>query len=206
MTAIANSSFKVRNGLYVSGNTTLVGNTVINDDLTVDNNVTISGSQHTVSGNVNFGSDTLHLNTTNKRAIINAAATSTGTAQAGTDWAFDVNGKTRLRSNIKVGGTSQFDDDVTIGADGAPQPLTVWGAANVRSTLEVGGNTTLSGNSINIASGATPLTTINGDVWIKGTVKTGSDGNYYDLDSLNTTIGSVPVLKVYNSAGTQLFP
>jgi len=204
--AIANSSFKVRNGLVVSGNTTLVGNTTINDNLTVDENLTLSGTLHTVSGNVNFGSDTLHINSTNKRVVINASSTSTGTDVQGTDWAFDVNGKTRFGSNIKVGGTSQFDDDVTIGADGAPQPLTVWGAANVRSTFTVAGNTTISGNSVTIGSGTTPNTVIEGNVWVKGTIKTGSDGNYYDLDSLSTTIGNIPVLKVYNVSDVQVFP
>lgn len=201
---IANSSFKVRNGLIVSGNTLSVGNVATNGSLTVDQKMTVSGTLHTVEGNSNFGANTLHINATEKRAIINAQSTST--AVDTTDWAFEVNGKFKVANNALFAANAQFNDDVVIGADGSKQPLTVWGDTTLKANVSIGGNTTISGNSISIGSGTTPNTVIEGNVWIKGTIKTGAEGLYYDLDDLNTSVAGVPILKVYNSAGTQVFP
>jgi hypothetical protein len=202
--AIANSDFKVRNGLVVSGNTTAVGNVVMNDNLTVDEKLVVSGTLHTVAGNSNYGSSTLHINATDKRAIINASSTSV--AADTTDWAFEVNGKFKTANNALFAGTTQFNDDVTIGGDGNKQPLVVWGDTTLKANVAITGNTTISGNSVTIGSGTTPNTVIEGNVWIKGTIKTGDQGQYYDLDDLNSAVGGVPILKVYNVGGTQVFP
>jgi hypothetical protein len=205
--AINSTNFRVRNGLHVTGNTYVGGLTTLNDDLTVNSDGVIDfegAGPHTFKGNTNFGSGTLFVNATNKRVAVNASATST--ASDTTDWAFEVTGKTNFSSSIKVGGTSQFNDSVTVGVDGTPKTLTVWGDTTLKTKATIGGNLTVSGNSISIGSGTTPNTVIEGNVWIKGTIKTGAEGNYYDLDDLNTATGSVPVLKVYNVAGTKVFP
>lgn len=202
--AAANSNFRVRNGLQVSGNTLVVGNTTIYDNLNVNNAVTANGTNHTVKGNTNFGSSTLHVNATNKRAVINASATSI--AADTTDWAFEVNGKFKVANNILVVGTSQFNDNIQVGNVASRKTAVVTGALTAQTTLTVDGNTTISGNSVFIGSGTTPNTVIDGNVWIKGTVKTGLTGSYYDLDDLNTAVGSVPILKVYDVSGTQVFP
>lgn len=202
--ATANSNFRVRNGLHVSGNTLVVGNTTIYDNLVVNNAITANGTGHIVKGNTNFGSDTLHVNASNKRAIINASSTSI--AADTTDWAFEVVGKTKLGGNILVTGSSQFNDNVVVGNTSARKTAVITGAVTAQTTLTVEGNTTINGNSVFIGSGTTPNTVIEGNVWIKGTVKTGPTGSYYDLDDLNTAVGGVPILKVYDVAGTQLFP
>jgi hypothetical protein len=202
--AAANSSFRVRNGLHVSGNTLIVGNTTIYDNLGVNNAITANGTGHVVKGNTSFGSDTLHVNATNKRAIINASATSI--AADTTDWAFEVNGKFKVANNLLVVGTSQFNDNIQIGNVASRKTAVVTGALTAQTTLTVDGNTTISGNSVFIGSGTTPNTVIEGNVWIKGTVKTGATGSYYDLDDLNTAVGSVPILKVYDVSGNQVFP
>lgn len=201
---VANSNFRVRNGLQVSGNTLIVGNTTVHDNLSVNNALTVNGTLHVVKGNTNFGSDSLHVNATNKRVVVNASSTST--AADTTDWAFDVNGKMRVSNTFTAANTSQFNGAVTIGASGSAKDLTVWGDAALKANATVSGNLTVSGNSVTIGSGTTPNTVIEGNVWIKGTIKTGSTGSYYDLDDLNTAVGGVPILKVYDSAGTQLFP
>lgn len=202
--ATANSNFRVRNGLHVSGNTLVVGNTTIYDNLSVNNSITANGTGHVVKGNTSFGSDTLHINATNKRAIVNASATSI--AADTTDWAFEVVGKTKLGGSILVTGSSQFNDNIAVGNTSARKTAVISGALTAQTTLTVDGNTTISGNSITIGAGTTPNTVIEGNVWIKGTVKTGATGSYYDLDDLNSAVGGVPILKVYDVAGTQLFP
>lgn len=202
--AIANSNFKVRNGLHVSGNAVVVGNTTMHDNLDVWQAVTANGTGHAIKGNTNFGSSTLHINASNKRVVVNAAATTTATDT--TDWAFEVVGKMKVGNNFVVTGTSQFNDDVVVGADNNIQPLTVWGDTALKANVAIAGNTTISGNSVTIGSGTTPNTVIEGNVWIKGTIKTGPDGQYYDLDDLNSAVGGVPILKVYNVGGTQVFP
>lgn len=202
--AIANSNFRVRNGLHVAGNTVAVGNTTIQDNLDVWQAISANGTGHAIKGNTNFGSSTLHINSSSKRAIINASATSV--AADTTDWAFEVVGKMKIGNNFVVTGTSQFNDDVTIGADGNRQPLNVWGDTALKANVAISGNATISGNSVTIGSGTTPNTVIEGNVWVKGTIKTGPEGQYYDLDDLNSAVGGVPILKVYNASGTQVFP
>jgi hypothetical protein len=201
---IANSNFRVRNGLHVSGNTLIVGNTTIHDNLNVNNAVTANGTGHIVKGNTSFGSDTLHINATNKRAIINASSTSI--AADTTDWAFEVNGKFKVANSFLVVGASQFNDNIVVGNTASRKTAVVTGALTAQTTLTVDGNTTISGNSVFIGSGTTPNTVIEGNVWIKGTVKTGATGSYYDLDDLNAAVGGVPILKVYDVSGTQVFP
>lgn len=200
----ANSNFRVRNGLHVSGNTLIVGNTVINDNLQVNNAITANGTSHVVKGNTDFGTSTLHINATNKRAVINASSTST--AADTTDWAFEVIGKQRIANNLVVVGTTTLLDSAVVGNTTSRKTLVVTGALTAQTTLTVNGNTTISGNSITIGAGTTPNTVIEGNVWIKGTIKTGSTGSYYDLDDLSTAVSAVPVLKVYDVSGTQLFP
>lgn len=200
----ANSDFKVRNGLHVSGNTLIIGNTVIQDNLDVWDTLNANGTLHTIKGNTNFGSSTVHINATNKRMVVNASATST--AADTTDWAFEVNGKQRIANNLVVVGTTALNDSVTVGNTSVRKTLVISGAVTAQTTLTVDGNTTINGNSVLIGSGTTPNTVIEGNVWIKGTVKTGSTGSYYDLDDLSTAVGAVPVLKVYDVAGTQVFP
>ncbi len=202
--ATANGDFRVRNGIFVTGNSVLTGNVVTNDSLVVSNTLTVNGTLHVVRGNTNFGSNTLHINATNKRAIVNGSATSI--ASSNTDWAFEVVGKQQITSDLSVGGQTNFGDNVTVGNTSSRRTLVVTGAATAQSTLTVAGNTTISGNSVLIGSGTTPNTVIEGNVWIKGTVKTGSAGNYYDLADLAATVGAVPLLKVYDVNGTQVFP
>jgi hypothetical protein len=205
---VANSDFRVRNGIHVTDNAVIVGNTAVGNNLTVNGNITSNGTLHTLSGNSTLGTRTLHVNATNLRVAVNATSTTTTTNTA-IDWAFEVVGKQRVTSNLSVGGTTVFDDTVTVGAaanNATRKQLVVTGNVVAQSSLTVTGNTTLSGNGISIGGGATPLTTITGDVLITGTIKTGATGNFYDLDDLNAEIDAVPILKVYNVAGTQVFP
>lgn len=200
----SNSNFRVRNGIIVAGNSALTGNVVAGQNLSIANTLTVSGTLHTVNGNTNLGANTLHINATNKRAIVNGSSTSI--ASSDTDWAFEVVGKQRISSNLVVDGPTTINADVGVGNTSVRRALTVSGATTLQSNLTVTGNTTISGNSISLGSGTTPNTVIEGNVWIKGTVKTGAAGNYYDLDDLAATVGAVPVLKVYDVNGTQLFP
>lgn len=199
-----NSNFRVRNGIIVTGNSTLTGNVSAGQNLSIANTITVGGTLHTISGNANLGANTLHINATNKRAVVNGSVTSI--ASSDTDWAFEVVGKQRITNALVVDGTTTLNDTVVVGTTAARRPLTVTGDLTAQSTLTVSGNTTISGNSISLGSGTTPNTVIEGNVWIKGTVKTGSAGNYYDLDDLAASVGAVPVLKVYDVNGTQLFP
>ncbi len=204
----ANSDFRVRNGMYVADSAVIVGNTAVGNNLTVNGNITSNGTLNTLTGNSTLGARTLHINATNIRAAINATSTTTTTNTA-IDWAFEVVGKQRITSNLSVGGTTVFDDAVTVGSSAnntTRKQLVVTGNVVAQSSLTVTGNTTLSGNGISIGGGTTPLTTITGDVLITGTVKTGATGNFYDLDDLNADIGAVPLLKVYNVSGVQVFP
>lgn len=202
--ATANSNFRVRNGIHVSGNSALVGNVVASNNLTVANVLTINGTLHTVKGNTNFGDSTLHINATNKRAVINASATSI--ASSGTDWAFEVVGKQHVTSELVVDGATSLRDTTVVGTTSSRKTLTVTGDLSAQTNLIVSGNVTISGNSVTIGGGTTPNTVVEGNVWIKGTIKTGAAGNYYDLDDLATAVGAVPLLKVYDVAGTLVFP
>lgn len=204
----ANSDFRVRNGMYVADGAVIVGNTAVGNNLTVNGNITSNGTLNALTGNSTLGARTLHINGTNIRAAINATSTTTTTNTA-IDWAFEVVGKQRITSNLSVGGTTVFDDAVTVGSSAnstTRKQLIVSGNIVAQSSLIVTGNTTLSGNSIAIGNGTTPLTTVTGDLLITGTVKTGATGSFYDLDDLNTNIGAIPILKVYDVAGTQVFP
>lgn len=208
MATVANSDFRVRNGMHVNDSAVIVGNTAIGNNLTVNGNITSNGTLHMLSGNTTLGTRTLHINSTNLRAVINATSTTTTTNTA-IDWAFEVVGKQRVTSNLSVGGNTTFDDTVIVGSTAnaaTRKQLIVTGNVVAQSSLIVTGNTTLSGNGVSIGGGVTPLTTITGDVLITGTVKTGPTGNFYDLDDLSANIGAVPLLKVYNVSGTQVFP
>jgi hypothetical protein len=203
----SNSDFRVRNGIVVIENAAVGGNTTIGNNAIIGGIITANGSGHTISGNSNYGSSTLHINAVNKRAVINAVST-TLTTNNQLDWAFEVVGKQRVTSNLSVGGNSALEGNVVVGVANSTgrRQLTITGNLQAQSSLSVTGNTTISGNSISIGGGTTPNTVIEGNVWIKGAIKTGAAGDYYDLDDLNAATGAVPILKVYNVGGTQVFP
>lgn len=204
--AIANSNFRVRNGLYVAGNTDLIGNTTVTGDLTTNGVFTANGTGHVIKANTNMGASTLHINGNAKRVVVNASATSTATEI--TDWAFEVKGKTNLTNKVFLGDTLAVNGNVTLGNSSVAANLhIVAGSANVGGVLTVGGNAAFAGNNFSFGNSSvtTPYTVIYGDLKVTGKYVSDSDSKY-DLDDLNTTIGAIPLIKIYDVNGTKLFP
>lgn len=203
--AIANSNFRVRNGIYVAGNSSLVGNTVITGNLTTNGTFVANGSNHEIKANTNLGASTLHVNGVNKRVVVNASATSTATDT--TDWAFEVKGKTNLTNKVFLGDTLAVNGNVTVGNSSVVANVTMSGAASVGGTLTVTGNAAFTGNNFSFGNSSvtTPYTVIYGDLKVTGKYVSDSD-NKYDLDDLSTAVGAIPIIKVYDVNGTKLFP
>lgn len=202
---IANSNFRVRNGLHVAGNSSLVGNTVITGNLTTNGTFTANGTGHVIKANTNLGTDSLHVNGVNRRVVVNASATSI--ASDTTDWAFEVKGKTNLTNKVFLGDTLAVNGNVTVGNASVVANLSISGAANVGTTLAVTGNAAFTGNNFAFGNSSvtTPYTVIYGDLKVTGKYVSDSDSKY-DLDDLGAAIGSVPLIKIYDVNGTKLFP
>lgn len=197
---IANSNFRVRNGLHVAGNSSLIGNTVVTGNLTTNGTFVANGTGHVVKANTNLGTDSLHINGTNRRVVVNASATSI--ASDTTDWAFEVKGKTNLTNKVFLGDTLSVN-----GAASLSNTISVTGTASLGNTLSVTGNASFSGNNFALGNSSvtTPYTVIYGDLKVTGKYVSDSD-NKYDLDDLSTAVGAIPIVKIYDVNGTKLFP
>lgn len=199
----SNSNFRVRNGLDVAESASVGGSLTLGNDLTVTDVITVNGSGHNVKGNTNFGTNTLVINHVNKRAAINATATST--ASSGTDWAFQINGKTNITSNLSVAGPTSIANTLSVANN-----VSISGNLNVTSA-----NTTIASNAyvqganvhLNTIGGSTTTqqVTVNGKLIVKGKYVSDS-GNEYDLDDLATSISAIGIIKVYDVNGNQVFP
>lgn len=202
---IANSNFRVRNGLAVSGNTDIGGNTVIVGDLSTNGVFTANGSGHVVKGNTQFAANTLHINSVNKRAVVNAGSTSV--AADTTDWAFEVNGKFKTSNSVYLANTVQVDGKLSVGNGTNKSDLYVSNSANVGVNLSVAGNVSATGNNFQFGNSSvtTPYTVIYGNLKVTGKYISDSDVQY-DLDTLSSNISAIPLLKVYDVNGTQVFP
>jgi hypothetical protein len=201
--AISNSDFRVRNGIVVADNANVGGNLSVTSNVTAGGTLAVSGSGHTISGNTNHGTNTLHVNHVNKRVVVNAAATST--ASSVTDWAFEVKGKTNISSNLNVEGPTNIANTLAVANN-----VAITGNVNVTGALStLNSNAYIQGANIhfNTIGGSTTAQSVqvNGKLIVKGKYVSDS-GNEYDLDDLAASVGSVPIIKIYNAAGTQVFP
>lgn len=199
----SNNDFRVRNGIIVAENASIGQSVTVGDDLTVTDVITVNGSGHTINGNTNFGTNTLTINHVNKRAVVNAAATSTATS--GTDWAFEVVGKTNIASNLNVVGPVSMANTLSVANNTSLSGNLNVTAANTTITS----NTYIQGANIHLntinGSTTTQYVQVNGKLIVKGKFVSDS-GNEYDLDDLNASIGAIAIIKVYDVNGNQVFP
>lgn len=184
VTGAANVSSDVR----IGGNTTAVGN------------VTISGSSHTVAGNVNFDTATVFIDSVNDRLGV---GTATPDARLQVNGAANVSGAARFGSTMTVIGAASITNTVAAGnttvtgfvnATSSGQfggALTVAGAAAISNTLAVG-NTTLTGFiTISSTANVSGTLTVNGATIVGNTLAVG-----------NTTVtGFINVSSSANVAG-----
>ena len=156
-------------------NTTPTQALTVTGQAVISGNTTLSGTLHTISGNVNIDTGTLFVDSVNNRVGINnttpdASLTITGTA--------NVSGATRLGNSLTVVGAATLSN--TIGVTGAAtfsNTVGVTGATTLSSTLAVTGTTTLTGNAT--LNGT--LQTIAGNVDI--------DSRTLFVDSVNNRVG-----------------
>lgn len=163
-TYINTASMVVVGGLAsISSNVVATGTNV-----NTSSNVNITGTVHTVGGNVNFDTGTLFVDSVNNRiGIINttpdASLTVTGTANVSSNVAFGsfltVGNATSIANNLVVVGTANISANATVGsfltvgnAASVANNLTVTGTANVSTLINVGANVNISVSQINIGN------------------------------------------------------
>jgi len=150
-----NSSFSVRSNTswttILSTGNTLASNLFLNASSTaITSNLAISGSTHTISGNVNVDSGVLYVDQVNNRVGVNNTAP---------DASLSVTGTANVSGNARVGGI------LTVGANAAVTGnLAVTGAANLASTLSVTGLASLLGNLNTATANASTAVNIGANV------------------------------------------
>lgn len=212
--------------LTVTGSANVSGATRIGGVTTLAGNVVVSGTSHTVAGNVNFDSGTLFINSSNDRVGIGTATPDATLSVVGSA---NVSSDCRIGGNLAVVGTitgnvnfatgTVFVDSVNnrlgIGTSTPDATLSVNGTANVSGATRFGGNLTVVGTGAvtnTFASGNTTVTgfinvssraTVSGNLQVNGTTTIGGpltvNTNYVVDVTSNTNIGNNAASRVIYS-------
>ena len=140
--------------LTVIGNTSISGAALLGNTVSVAGNMTIGGTSHTISGNVNVGSGVLFVDDVNNRVgvgtttprtdfVVNGGAEVTGTVTVGTE--MFVTGNTRIGSDVsyvlaKADGSLRLTKELEIGpasiyANTSTSPSTAFSGVPIDSFL-----------------------------------------------------------------------
>lgn len=163
-TYINASSLSIVGGLASISSNVIATGTNVN----TSSNVNISGTVHTVGGNVNFDAGTLFIDSANNRVgVINttpdASLTITGTANVSANVVLGsfltVGNATSIGNNLTVSGTANVSANAVVGsflsvgnAASIANNLTVTGTANVSTTINVGANVNVSTSQLNVGN------------------------------------------------------
>lgn len=182
---------------YLSGMLNVVGNTNLANNVGLGGNVTISGTSHTIAGNVNIDSGTFYVDAVNNRVGVNntaptlalqvtGAANVTGNATIGS--ILSVAGNAAITGNTTITGIATFSNTTShVGAATFSNTTAHTGAATFSNTLSATGAVTFSNtsthtgaatfsNTFNLTGAATlsntltvtGLTTLNGGLSVTG--------------------------------------
>jgi hypothetical protein len=153
----------VSSNLSISGNTIFTGNADFSNDISISGNavvtgalivtgdITVSGSFAKDTGNTNFNSGVLFIDSVNNRIGINNTAPGVALRVTG---AMDVTSAANVQGNTTIAGTLS-----TNGAATFSNTMTVAGNTTVTKDIISNGNTYLSANLFVIAGGSASINT-----------------------------------------------
>lgn len=142
---------------YLSGMLNVVGNTTLANNVVLGGNITVSGTSHTLAGNVNIDAGTFFVDAVNNRVGINntaptlalqvtGAANVTGNATIGS--ILSVAGNAAITGNTTITGIAAFSNTTShVGAATFSNTTTHTGAATFSNTLSATGAVTFSNTS-----------------------------------------------------------
>lgn len=145
----------VSSNVYVGGITTLAANTVL------------SGALQTISGNANFDSGVLFVDSVNNRVGFNNTAPDAVLAVTGTA---NVSGATRIANTLAVVGATTLSNTINVtGAATLSNTVTVVGTSNLQANVTMGGALQTIAGNVNFDTGTLFVDSVNNRVGLGNT-------------------------------------
>lgn len=127
---------------YLSGMLNVVGNTTLANNVVLGGNVTVSGTSHTLAGNVNIDAGTFYVDAVNNRVGINNTAPTMALQVTGSA---NITGLVNIGATLGVGSAATISGNLIVSGNSLITGVSAYtGAATFSNTVAITGAVTMS--------------------------------------------------------------